>query len=126
MRQEWHRLNQRHALVPSPDYLWPKQRLALCPTLPKQRLALFPTLPSQRLALVPSLPNQGSPPTNMRQATCQQGEKLVDTSNAICLISSRMTTSAKAFYRCNVCNSLSARIYRARGRVAWESQEANT
>ena len=61
----------------------------------------------------------------MAMVTCQLCEQDVEQSSAICLNKNKTgDASQKAFYRCSMCNSLSSRIYRAKGRVQWESKEA--
>ena len=40
---------------------------------------------------------------------------------AICLNKGR---DGKVHYRCKLCNNINGRIYRAKGKVQWESQEA--
>ena len=97
---------------PWPDYLLPKQRLALVPTLPKACLGCSPG---------PHLPKD-----RMEEVTCQLCAQKVDKKDAVCLNANKLKDDAnkKAFYRCTKCNSFSSRIYRAKGRVEWASAEA--
>ena len=64
------------------------------------------------------------PSTNMGDVACQVCERQIAEGCAICLNKNRHGPNQKNFFRCNLCNRLSSRIYRAKGRVQWESKEA--
>ena len=64
------------------------------------------------------------PSTNMGEVTCQLCERQIAEGSAICLNKGKAEANQKNFFRCNLCNTLSSRIYRAKGRVQWESKEA--
>ena len=51
-------------------------------------------------------------------------ERQIAEDSAICLNKNKVDANQKNFFRCNLCNSLSSRIYRAKGRVQRESKEA--
>ena len=60
----------------------------------------------------------------MGDVTCQVCERQIAEGCAICLNRNRHGPNQKNFFRCNLCNTLSSRLYRAKGRVQWESKEA--
>ena len=57
----------------------------------------------------------------MQYVTCQSCELDIEVDKAICLNPGR---DAGAFYQCKLCNNIRSRIYRAKGKVQWESKEA--
>ena len=59
----------------------------------------------------------------MGEVTCQVCERQIAEGSAICLNKCNVDNK-KNFFRCNRCNSLSSRIYRAKGRAQWEPKEA--
>ena len=64
---------------------------------------------------------KGLPSSTMQYVTCQSCELDIEVDKAICLNPGR---DAGVNYRCKLCNNLNGRIYRAKGKVQWESQEA--
>ena len=64
---------------------------------------------------------KGLTSSTMQYVTCNVCELDIEVDKAICLNPGR---DAGVNYRCKLCNNLNGRIYRVKGKVQWESQEA--